>query len=134
MASISSDPLGIHAEVLSLRAKRAKILAGNLANADTPNFKARDYDFETVLRRRTESGSALLNRSIRVTHAEHIATTRNTALEPKFRIPTQPTIDGNTVESHVEKAKFMENALGYQSTILFIKARLHNLLSAIRGE
>src|SRR5690606_33602415 len=101
--------LGIHESALMFRAKRMEVLAANLANADTPNYKARDMEFANVLRG-VESGVGM-----KTTDPRHIGATRFMS-EPslQYRIPHQPALDGNTVEADLELARYAENAIGYQ--------------------
>jgi flagellar basal-body rod protein FlgB len=128
--------LGIHAQALLLRARRAEVLAGNLANADTPNFKARDIDFRSALQAAQNQSSAAIPSS-QSTHHGHIPLTSNTALaneELLYRQPLQASIDGNTVDTQKEHAEFMDNAVRYQASLSFLSGRLRSLLAAIRGE
>lgn len=122
--------LGIHADALAFRSRRAEVLANNLANADTPNFKARDLDFASVLAAREQPGV-----SVRRTHPAHLdggAGAAESAL--RYRLPTQPSIDGNTVETQQEFARYSRNVLAYQASFQFLNARFATLGNAIRGE
>lgn len=123
--------LGIHPQALALREKRSEILATNLANADTPDYKARDLDFKTVLQNSLSSSSNRLEQ----TQSKHLASP-NALLggELLYRNPTQPSLDGNTVEEHVEQAKYAQNAVQYQASLEFINNKFSGLMSAIRGE
>ncbi len=132
---VNMDSLfGIHERSLLLRSKRANLIASNLANVDTPNYKARDLDFSTILK---DAGRQL---SVRKTnrHSSHIALSGaagqsfNTAV--KYRNPLQPSLDGNTVENHMEQGRFSENAVRYQATLQFIGGRSKGLIRALRGE
>ena len=118
---------GIHEHALTLRAERAQVISNNIANADTPGFKARDFDFAAVLRDQ-ESGVALPT-----TDPQHVGSSllRQGAL--KYRQPLQASIDGNTVEAHNEKAEFMRNSMMYSATLTFLNARISGLITAIRG-
>lgn len=130
--SINFDrALGIHPQALVLREKRSEILAANLANADTPDYKARDLDFKAILQNRLSSSSTGLQR----TQARHLAAS-NAVLggELLYRNPTQPSLDGNTVEEHVEQAKYAQNAVQYQASLEFINSKFSGLMTAIRGE
>ncbi|WP_127470433.1 flagellar basal body rod protein FlgB [Thiomicrorhabdus aquaedulcis] len=126
---------GIHERALQVRTARGEMLANNLANADTPNFKARDIDFRQAM---NEAGpvkgshSSDMNR----TNARHIEgfAQMSTSDFLKFRQPTQPALDGNTVETHIEKAKFMENAMQQEATLEFINSRITGIRGALRGE
>lgn len=126
---------GIHAQALMTRSYRAQVLAANLVNADTPNYKARDIDFRATLNRaRGQSRpEAVL---LRVSHPAHIGNAQSgvSAGELLYRIPSQPSIDGNTVETQVEKAAFTRNALQYMTSLTFLNGRIAGLLTAIRGE
>lgn len=125
------DPIfGIHETAMILRASRMDVLARNLANADTPGFKARDMDFSVELGR-VENGSSRLV----TTHARHLSNpTGSSADDPlKFRIPHQPSQDGNTVETDLEQARFAENAVAYQATVLFLNGKISTLRTAITG-
>src|SRR6202161_3058582 len=122
---------GIHEQALLLHGQRLGILANNLANADTPNFKARDIDFAAVLGSTDEQ----LPLSVSVTHAAHI-TPLEGALpsgELKYRNPYQASLDGNTVEMPVEQAAFSENNVRYQASLNFINLTIANLTLAITG-
>jgi flagellar basal-body rod protein FlgB len=123
---------GIHERVLFASADRLSVLAANLANADTPNYKARDYDFAAALATAGEGGSLAMTR----THAGHlpVAAESSTLGELKYRIPFQPSLDGNTVEAPVEQAKFAENSLRYQASLDFINRRISGLSLAIAGQ
>jgi flagellar basal-body rod protein FlgB len=130
MAINFNNALSIHPQALALREKRSEILAANLANADTPDYKARDLDFKAVLNQ-TLSGNASLNR----TRQDHM-TAQQTVLgaDLLYRNPHQASLDGNTVESNVEQAKYAENAVQYQASLTFINDKFSGLMSAIRGE
>lgn len=125
--------LGVYADALKLRARRAEVLASNLANADTPNYKARDFDFHAALAQAQQSAGA---GTLTVTHANHIATAGGVAspTELAYRIPMNSSLDGNTVDGSQEQAAFAENALQYRATLTFLSSRMRGLLTAIRGE
>ena len=112
--------------------QRASVLAANLANADTPNFKARDIDFDAVLRQEQFAGALPLV----ATAPAHLQA--GTGLvgnaELKYRNPFQPSLDGNTVEAPVEKAAFGENAVRYQASLMFISRRVETITSALTGQ
>jgi flagellar basal-body rod protein FlgB len=122
---------GIHEQALLLHGQRIGVLATNMANADTPNFKARDIDFSEVLAGTDDSAGLAL----RTTQASHIA---NDA-EPvggqlKYRNPYQASLDGNTVEMPVEQAAFSENNVRYQASLQFINSRIAELQFVIAGQ
>jgi flagellar basal-body rod protein FlgB len=122
---------GIHEQALLLQGQRVGILATNLANADTPNYKARDIDFSAVL---AHSDSAPLPLS--TTESAHIALNDGTspAADLKYRNPYQASLDGNTVEMPVEQAAFSENNVRYQASLNFINLRIAELTLAINGQ
>lgn len=132
MPSKLDNALGIHEAALRLRAQRAELLASNLANADTPNYKARDIDFKSVL---AAAQSAQSGGGLQTTHARHLSET-GTAASPEvlYRIPVQPSIDGNTVDAQREKSEYMQNAIQYQASLHFIDGQLKILRTAIRGD
>ena len=114
---------------LSLRAKRNEILASNIANAATPNYKARDIDFDTEIKKYQKNGP------IQVTHGEHLSVKRPVAPgKVLFRENVNPSLDGNTVELAIEQLQFAENSMRYQSTLSFLSGKINTLMSAIEGE
>ncbi len=123
------DPFGQHAIALKLRAQRTEVLASNIANADTPNYKARDLDFSSVLK--AESTGRL---ALKRTHAAHRdAGGTSGSAELKYRLPHQPSQDGNTVEQDVEQAKFAENVVRYRASLAFLNGKIRTLRLAIKG-
>ena len=122
-----------HEQALKFRALRTLVLTNNIANADTPNFKARDYDFSTMLDR-AQVGSL----SLRATSSRHMGTgisvvSEANVSELKYRIPYKPSLDGNTVETDVEQARFAENALYYRASLAFLDGKIRSIKFAIRG-
>ncbi len=125
------NALGPQPAALELRSLRTQIIANNIANADTPNYKARDIPFETMLREATEVSSGLMA----TTHPRHLSTgAREVEGTLLYRIPMLPSIDGNTVDGHVEQAEFANNALHFQASLRFLNGKFRGLISAIRGE
>ena len=128
------NAFGLHEAALKLRAQRMEVLASNLANADTPGYKARDIDFKSVLSA-YQTGSDAKPKGIKTTHERHLGgSTSAQGVTTLYRTPLQPSLDGNTVDAHVEKGKFMENALQYQATLNFVDSRIQSLRKAIRGD
>jgi len=130
--SISFDKaLGNLPADLAVYSKRSGLLASNIANADTPGYKARDIDFRAALSR--ASGEQL---ALKTTRGNHIASAGNGTSGPEvlYRVPTQPSLDGNTVDSQQEKARFTENAIRYQSTLTFLGGKFSGLKLAIKGD
>ncbi|MGB5247054.1 MAG: flagellar basal body rod protein FlgB [Woeseia sp.] len=120
----------MHEQALKFRAMRNEVLSSNIANADTPNYKARDIDFSTALKNAT---GAQLN--LRTTSNRHVQPRNDfsTAADVKFRIPTQSTLDGNTVQTDVEQAAFAENALQYRASLTFLNGSISRLRYALKG-
>jgi len=126
---------GIHERALQVRTDRGEVLANILANEDTPNFKARDVDFRKAISDAQEELSTSKPDMVR-TNARHIEGFAEITTESflKYRMPTQPSLDGNTVETHIEKAKFMENAMQQQATLEFLDGKISGIRGALRGE
>lgn len=134
--SVLDRHFGVHAPALEYRSARARVLASNLTNVDTPNFKARDIRFEDVLRAKgLESGGAgVAGVQMVATNSAHIRTGGIAGgARLMYRNPYQPTLDGNTVEADVEQGKFAENAVQYQASLLFLSGKIRGLREAIRG-
>jgi flagellar basal-body rod protein FlgB len=125
------NALGIHADALLLRAKRAEVLANNIVNADTPNYKARDLDFKTILAGQASSAVKMAN-----TQTGHNAglISPDFAAELMYRTPLQPSIDGNTVDVDREQAAYAENAVAYQASFTFLSRKFSGLSAAIKGQ
>jgi flagellar basal-body rod protein FlgB len=120
-----------HERVLSAASRRMELLAANLANADTPNYKARDIDFRAALRSAGESGTVTLA-ATRSGHIKGEPATGATG-QPLYRVPTQPSLDGNTVDSQQESAAIAETATRYQASLTFLDQRIRGLRAAITG-
>ena len=106
---------GVHGAALEVRATRMGVLASNIANASTPGFKARDIDFRAALAS-AEGGGTDLNAAT------------------LYRVPTQTSLDGNTVELSQEQTAFAENAVQYQTTLSFLNGRIGQITRALKGE
>jgi flagellar basal-body rod protein FlgB len=117
-----------HEKALGVRSQRMELLSRNIANADTPNFKARDIDFKQALK-------DTLSSSLQATNGAHIQSgddsTRNAT---KYRVPFNVAIDGNTVELPVEQAKFGQYAAEYQTTLSILENRISGIRKALRGD
>jgi len=130
MGSINfNNALGVHPDAMLLRGKRAEILANNLANSDTPGFKSRDINFQAMLAKETQNGMAMSS-----TNSAHISGGSSQSNELFFRNPSQPSIDGNTVDTQLEQTIFSRNAMDYNSSFEFLNGKFKGLKSAIRGE
>ncbi|MFO1376452.1 MAG: flagellar basal body rod protein FlgB [Steroidobacteraceae bacterium] len=123
---------GVHEKSMLLRGERSSVLASNLANADTPNYKARDFDFAAVMATAGTSGDLVVARTSQM----HLGAGSGAVFdgELKYRIPYQPSLDGNTVEAPVEQAAFAENAVRYQASLMFINRRIASLETALTGQ
>lgn len=110
---------GVHGAALAVRSQRMGVLASNIANASTPGYKARDVDFRQALNGATAAGGAL------------DSAVENATL---YRVPLQPSADGNTVELATEQTAFAENAVAYQTTLSFLNGRINQITRALRGE
>lgn len=129
-----SQDLRFFQESLSVRAQRQEVLAANIANADTPNFKARDIDFKAALEGAMGDRMRVADTRLALTSARHIPAQ---AFSPDpasllYRQPVQPSMDGNTVEMDQERVQFADNTLHYQSTVSFVSGRIRTMLSAIQ--
>jgi len=125
--------LDAHAQALDLLAQRQKVLAGNIANADTPGYKARDFDFSQAL---AQARSGTTGGGMQVTSASHLGAGGGPGSDPQllFRTSEQPALDGNTVDLDRERAHFADNALRYEATLRFINNDVRTMLSAITGQ
>ncbi|MEY4675917.1 MAG: Flagellar basal body rod protein FlgB [Pseudomonadota bacterium] len=119
---------GIHERALGVRSQRLEVLSRNIANADTPNYKAEDLDFKAMLK---ESSREYLS----ATNAKHYAALEEQPDDGKrFRVPFNSSFDGNTVEISVEQAQFGKAAADYQTTLNFLENRIGGIRKALKGE
>ncbi len=122
--------LSHHEQALKFRAMRNQVLSSNIANADTPNYKARDLDFGTALKGAREQSLSLTRTSDLHTRAWG---TTDSGARSVYRVPSQPSLDGNTVSMDVEQAAFAENALQYRASLAFLDGYIRTLRFAIKG-
>jgi flagellar basal-body rod protein FlgB len=117
--SIENELFGIHGKALALRSQRMSLLASNIANASTPGYKAQDIDFDKALKEATRDQGSVAG-----------------ALEKAmgYRVPVQPSENGNTVEMSTEQTLFSENAVKYRTTLSFLEGRLNTITRALKGE
>ena len=127
--------IDLHGRALKVSNQRLELLADNLANADTPHYKARDLDFRSAMAELDGGGTGAL--SLNATRPGHVGTAgdgpgsaRATA---QYRVPDQPSLDGNTVDPQRENAAFAETAVRYQTSLTFLQARIAGLRQAITG-
>ena len=123
---------GVSPDVLALRSRRTELIANNIANADTPHYKAVDLDFSSAL----AQARGGLSSALQQTNPQHISGAGSTGLgaDVRYRMPIQPSLDGNTVEIDREHMAFMDNAIRYQASLNFLNGRIQGLLTALRGE
>jgi flagellar basal-body rod protein FlgB len=125
-----SKALGVLEPSLRVRAQRMEVLATNIANADTPNFKARDIDFRAVLR---EAGTG--ETAMRTTQSQHFDVGQEVNPDGmRYRIPFSTAFDGNTVEMSVEQAQYGKAAADFQATLNFLENRISGVRKALRGD
>lgn len=128
--------LDFHSNALLLRAERQRLLASNIANADTPGYVARDINFSQALRAATEGASPLAGTGVR--HQGHIplpaAQTSHSTVGLGYAVQSQPSLDNNTVDLDRERANFVDNSVRYEATLRFINGQAKGMLSAIQGQ
>ena len=123
--------LGIHDNALQVRSQRAELLASNIANSDTPGYKARDIDFKAALANVQLQDASKLTTS----HEKHISLSSMTnGSEVLYRVPNQASLDGNTVDGQMEKSAFSDNAMRYQASLSFLDGKFKGMRAAIKGE
>ncbi len=119
---------------INLRQQRQEVLSSNIANADTPNYKARDFDFGTAMQNVMGERMRLADTELTRTSARHIpakaASTDNADL--LYRQPLQPSLDGNTVDMDVERVQFADNTLRYQTNLTVLSQRIKGLMAAMQ--
>lgn len=128
--------LQFNSNALRLRAERQQVLAANIANADTPGFKAADFDFGRALEAAGRSGTAAPR--LTASAPGHFgsaagSTSVSTSAVLAYRTPSQGSIDGNSVEMDVERARFADNAVRYEASLKFLNGQIKTILSAIQG-
>ncbi len=117
-AASNTSLFGIHGMALELRSQRMGLLTSNIANAATPNYKARDIDFNAALKSQING----------------VSTEKAASGAIQYRVPVMPSLDGNTVDISTEQVAFSENAMGYSTSLSFISGRVNTITRAIKGE
>ncbi len=129
--------LDFNAQALKLRAERQQVIAGNIANADTPRYKAVDFDFSRALSEATASQGANAS-TLATSSAGHLASARafgsDGAARLQYRTVGQPSMDANTVDLDTEQARFADNTVRYEASLKFLNGQIRTLLSAITGQ
>jgi len=130
------DPLSFGENALKLRSYRHEVLGSNITNADTPGYKARDIDFARALHHELKQLNHSDTMAMATTAAGHYEFNSSIKNKPEllYRVPNQPSMDGNTVEPDVELSEFSKNALMMQSAITFLTGTIKSRLSAITGQ
>jgi flagellar basal-body rod protein FlgB len=128
--------LGVQQDALKVQSRRMEVLAKNLANVDTPNYKAQDIDFKTALAQAGSPGASL---PITTTTSNQIGNNPtagdvDTSSALKYRVPLAASLDGNTVDAQLEQAAFADNTVRYQATLSFLTGSLKDLMTAITGQ
>jgi flagellar basal-body rod protein FlgB len=134
MSMTLDDAFRMHSTVLGMRAYRQQVLASNIANADTPNYKARDFNFAAVLDAAVGGGASAPLR-LQTTSVRHVqgAVGAEGSASLQYRVPVQASVDGNTVEMDAERAHFAKNALHYEASLTLLGMEIKQMLSAIQG-
>lgn len=129
------DPLTFGETALKLRSLRHELLSSNLVNADTPHYKARDIDFQSVLMQRLSGKASGTSVNLDRTHQGHIRMTSSMqSPQQMFRVGVQPSLDGNTVDPDIERGQFVKNAFFTEAALSFLGSTLRTRLSAITGQ
>lgn len=133
MSVALGQSFNLHEQALHLQARRTELLSANLANAETPHYKAKDFNFNTSLQAaiRNPFGS----KPLMETSSKHLQPTKSDyKFETLFRVPFQISLDGNTVEAQVEMSEFNNNAIRYMASLRFLNGKIKTLMAAIRGD
>ena len=133
MLSKIDDAFAFQEKAIGLRAYRQQVLASNIANADTPNYKSRDMNFASALKEAVAGRSGNLQMS--KTSTGHLSSTAETGTAARlmYRAPSQSSVDGNTVDMDIERGQFAENAVQYEASLTFISQQIRMLTAAIQG-
>jgi flagellar basal-body rod protein FlgB len=133
---MSDQLFGIHGDALAYRSQRMGILASNIANSDTPNYKARDLSFTDALRSAAgqQGGVGQALTLLQNQPGQLQASYPPGGAQELYRIPDQPALDGNTVDLERERVRFTENAVSYQTTLSFLNSRIKGINSALTGQ
>ena len=130
--------LDFHGNALVLRAERQRLLASNIANADTPGYQSRDFDFAKAMRAANQIQESEATLAPQTTNARHLPlrplNTERGESVLAYGQPSQPSLDNNTVDMDRERAAFVNNAVRYEATLRFINGNAKTMLSAIQGQ
>lgn len=128
------NALGLHPQALALRSERTSLLARNIAQADTPGYKSRDIDFQSVLAEQMTGQQ--MQTTLSGTNKAHITHSADGqgGYDVQYRVPLMPSLDGNTVDVQTEQTKFAENNMRFLASLRFVDGRFGSLVTAIKGE
>jgi flagellar basal-body rod protein FlgB len=129
-----TDTLEFHGQALALRSERQRLIASNIANADTPDYVSRDIDFSTALKQAT-SGMAVAS-TLAAPSSGHMLGNSGFTNEARlvYATPSQTSLDRNTVDMDRERANFTDNSVKYEATLRFINGNVRTMISAITGQ
>ena len=131
VSTVLDNVFGLSGQALGLWQQRSETIASNIANADTPNYKARDVDFRSALQ---QAGGDSTNLQLATPSEGQIGDSSTTSTDDlKYRVPLQPSMDGNTVDTQVEQSQFASNMVHYQASLSFINSSIQSLRLAING-
>lgn len=135
MSSPIDKLFGIHAQAITLRAARSEMLAANLANSDTPNYKAKDIDFKSAFES-LQGGKMQTSVQLEKSSSQHFSSDLNGIASQaiRYRVPSHASLDGNTVDADYEKSAFTENAIRYQVSLSILGKKISGLIRTLRGE
>ncbi len=135
MASPIEKLFGVHEQAITLRAARSEMLAANLANSDTPNYKAKDIDFKSAFES-LQGGQLQSSIKLAKSSSQHFSSDLNGIANQaiRYRVPSHASLDGNTVDSDFEKSAFTENAIRYQASLSILGKKISGLIRTLRGE
>ena len=122
-----NEIFGVHEKAMVLRQRRLALLGQNIANADTPHYKAKDVDFKKIMAKETDF-------SMKLSQTGHMGTTNSRSSTLIYRTPNNPAADGNTVELNYEQAEFGKESARYTATLQFLENRIGGIRRALRGE
>jgi flagellar basal-body rod protein FlgB len=137
MAANPFDAIAFQSRALELQSQRGRVLASNIANADTPNYKARDFDFQQALAEAVQGVATPGRLPPARTNAAHLGGAAGAAADSPpllYRAPLQSSVDGNTVDLDVERANFAENSVRYEATLRFLNGQFKTMSTAINGQ
>ncbi|MBI3286327.1 MAG: flagellar basal body rod protein FlgB [Burkholderiales bacterium] len=134
MVSKLDDFMRFHEAALAIRGQRQQLLASNIANADTPNYKARDIDFSNAMNNALHRAASQSPAELNKTSERHMDIAGSAGAEKlQYRVPAQGNVDGNTVDMDVERNQFTDNALRYEASLTILNMQVRNMLAAIQG-